>query len=216
VSAKRYSVFFSAWDFLAAASLAALTAFYTNVLSWLPDPVPTHFNAIGIANCWTPKAELHWIIFGVPIAAWFLLFVIGIITSMIPSDPVKAKIAAMHPLRGLLVLGISILMGACLVIPLFGLKVMYEGIAAVFVCLTLAVIFTALETKKLLAHLPDSSNYRWGIFYVNPNDSRLWVEKRCGVGMTLNYARPTAKWISLFFLLIVLIVLMIVFVLKQY
>jgi uncharacterized membrane protein len=214
VSAKRYTVFFSAWDFLALASLSALAAFYTQALSWLPDPVPTHFNAIGIANCWTPKASLHWIILGVPMIAWFLLFVTGIITSMIPSDPAKAKIAAMHPLRGFLVLGISVLMGTCLVIPLFGLAVMYTGIAAVLVCLALAVIFTALETTKLLAHLPESSHYRWGVFYVNPNDSRLWVEKRCGVGMTLNYARPAAKWISLLFILIVLFVLTIVFILK--
>jgi len=133
---------------------------------------------------------------------------------MIPSDPAKAKIAAMHPLRGLLVLGISVLMGTCLVIPLFGLGVMYAGIAAVFVCLSLAVIFTTLETKKLLAHLPDSSHYRWGVFYVNPDDSRLWIEKRCGVGMTLNYARPAAMWISLLFILMVLIVLTIVFLLQ--
>jgi len=215
-SSERYPVFFSAWDLLSAASLAALAAFYIQVLPRLPDPVPTHFNANGIANDWTPKAELHWIIFGVPIIVWFLLFVTGIITSMIPSDPEKAKIAAMHPLRGLLVLGISILMGTCLVIPLFGLQIIHEGVAAVLVCLFLAVIFTALETKELLAHLPDASNYRWGGFYVNQDDPRLWVEKRCGVGMTLNYARPAAKWISLLFVLIVLIMLMTVFILKHH
>ena len=215
MSAKRYPVFFSMWDLLSVASLVALAAFFTQVLPRLPDPVPTHFTATGIANGWTPKAELHWIIFGVPIIVWFLLFVTGIITSMIPSNPAKAKIAAMHPLRGLLVLGISILMGTCLVIPLFGLKVMYEGIAAIFVCLVLSIIFTAIETRKLLTHLPDAFNYRWGVFYVNPDDSRLWVEKRCGVGMTLNYANPAAKWISLLFILIVLIVLTVVFLLKR-
>lgn len=214
MKAERYRVFFSAWDGLAAASLAALAVFYTQLLSRLPDPVPTHFNAAGMADGWTPQAELHWIIFGVPIIAWALLLVIGIIASSIPSDPQKARIAAMHPLRGLTVLGTSILMGSCLVIPFFGLGALYAGVAALFVSLALAVLFTARETKKFLAHLPDASHYRWGIFYVNPDDPRLWVEKHCGVGMTLNYARPAARWISLLFILILFSVFVFAFVLK--
>ncbi|MCE5264616.1 MAG: DUF1648 domain-containing protein [Deltaproteobacteria bacterium] len=214
MNVERRPVFFSAWDWLAAVGLASLAVFYTQVLARLPDPVPTHFNAIGVADGWTPKAELHWIIFGVPVIAWSLLFVIGVIASMIPSDPRKARIAAMHPLRDLTVMGASILMGSCLAIPFFGLWVLYAGIAAVFVALALAVLFTAFETKKFLARLPDAANYRRGIFYVNPADPRLWVEKQCGVGMTLNYARPAAKWISLLFIVIVLIVLVFAFRLK--
>lgn len=202
---------FSKWDLISVVSLAGLAVFYNQVLPLLPDPVPTHFNAAGIADGWTPRAGLYKIIFGVPLSAWFLLFVVGSVASMIPSNPEKAGIAAMHPFRALLVLGMSFLMGTCAVIPLSGLKVLYGGIAVMFVCLGLAVMISALETKKLLAHLPDASHYRWGVFYVNQDDPRLWVEKRCGVGMTLNYARPAAKWITVIFLLIVFLVLAVVF-----
>lgn len=44
---------------------------------------------------------------------------------------------------------------------------------------------------------------RWvaGIFYYNPEDPNLWIEKRYGIGWTLNFARP-ASWIMLLALLI--------------
>ncbi len=215
MNADQHPFFFSTWDLLAAAGLAVLAAFYTQVFPLLPDPLPSHFNVHGIADGWTPKTQLRWIIFGVPIAAWLLLFVVGIISSMIPSDTAKAKIAAMHPMRGLLVLGMSILMGICLVIPLLGLTVLYGGVVVMFVCLALTIIFTVLETNKLLAHEPDAVNYRYGVFYVNPDDTRLWVEKRIGVGMTLNYARPAAWWISSLFILIVLIAFTVIFLLSR-
>jgi uncharacterized membrane protein len=44
---------------------------------------------------------------------------------------------------------------------------------------------------------------RWvaGIFYYNLEDPDLWVEKRFGIGWTLNFARP-ASWLMLLGLLI--------------
>lgn len=35
-----------------------------------------------------------------------------------------------------------------------------------------------------------------GVFYYNPQDPALWVEKRFGIGWTLNFARP-ASWFML-------------------
>lgn len=178
---ERRPVFFSNWDLLAAGGLMALALFYIAVLPLLPDPVPTHFNKYGTADGWTPKSALHWIIFGVPAFVWALFFVIGAITSSIPADPLKARIAAMHPVRGFLVMGLSIVMGACLVIPFFGLKVLTGSIAALIVCALMGIFFAIRETKELLANLPGSEFYRWGVFYNNPEDPRLWVEKSCGV-----------------------------------
>ncbi|WP_281885000.1 DUF1648 domain-containing protein [Paenibacillus sp. YYML68] len=42
----------------------------------------------------------------------------------------------------------------------------------------------------------DDRYWRWGIFYVNPQDPSIFVEKRVGVGWTLNLGR-TAGWIVL-------------------
>ncbi len=39
----------------------------------------------------------------------------------------------------------------------------------------------------------DPNNYKWGIFYFNPNDPRVFVPKKyIGTGWTLNFANPYA------------------------
>jgi uncharacterized membrane protein len=35
----------------------------------------------------------------------------------------------------------------------------------------------------------EPKNWKWGIFYYNPNDSRLFVPKSIGIGWTPNFAR---------------------------
>lgn len=41
-----------------------------------------------------------------------------------------------------------------------------------------------------------AAHWRGGIFYVNPDDPALYVNKRFGIGYTLNFARPEA-WVLL-------------------
>ncbi len=199
---ERRLAFFSTWDLLAAGSIAALALFYILVLPALPDPFPTHFNRSGTADGWTRKASLHWLIFGVPVIVWTVFMVIGAAASAMPSDPLKARIASMQPTRGLIVMGMSVVMGACLLIPFFGLITLHAGIGALFACIASAVYFTLRETKELLAGSPEAAHYRWGMFYMNPRDHRLFVEKVCGVGLTLNYARPAAWVITLGLILV--------------
>jgi len=43
----------------------------------------------------------------------------------------------------------------------------------------------------------DDRFWKWGMFYSNPNDPALFVEKRFGIGMTVNFARPGAWLIVL-------------------
>lgn len=38
--------------------------------------------------------------------------------------------------------------------------------------------------------------WKWGVFYYNPDDDAIFVEKRFGVGYTMNFARPMA-WLIL-------------------
>lgn len=35
-----------------------------------------------------------------------------------------------------------------------------------------------------------SINWKWGIFYVNRADARIFIPKRFGIGWTLNFAKP--------------------------
>ncbi len=48
-----------------------------------------------------------------------------------------------------------------------------------------------MEQRELEEMRNDPGNYRWGIFYFNPRDSRAIVPKRnAWMGWTLNFARP--------------------------
>lgn len=44
--------------------------------------------------------------------------------------------------------------------------------------------------------LVDEDDYWiWGMFYYNPNNTHLMVNERVGMGMSMNLARPAAKWL---------------------
>jgi uncharacterized membrane protein len=203
--------FFSSWDLLALAAFTALGFFYVGILPGLPDPVPTHYNALGRVDGWTPKDQLHWIIFGLPVFIWFLLFAVGSLLSIAQKNSAKAKVAMVQPMRGCLSVGFSILMATCLLIPRHGLPALWTGVGFLIASLLCAIVFSSKEMKELLAGAPDASFYRWGMFYVNPQDPRIWVDKRLGVGKTLNYAHPAAYWITLLLILPAIIVLAVVF-----
>ena len=49
----------------------------------------------------------------------------------------------------------------------------------------------------------DERRWKGGIFYVNPDDPALFVEKRFGFGWTLNFGRPMAWVMSLVLLLVI-------------
>ena len=153
--ARRHSLL-SLWDLAALAGLAALAAWYDFVLPRLPDPVPIHFDALGRANGWAPKAQLAYVVLGIPVAAWLVLLAVDAATFLVPRTGGMRR--STQAFRGLLGLGLTFLMAACLAVPL-------------------------------------------AVFYVNPEDPRLWVEKRIGLGWTLNYARPAALWITLLLIL---------------
>jgi uncharacterized membrane protein len=50
---------------------------------------------------------------------------------------------------------------------------------------------TQFEQNELDRMRNDPENYKWGIFYFNPKDSRFFVPKRnYWMGWTLNFANP--------------------------
>lgn len=44
--------------------------------------------------------------------------------------------------------------------------------------------------------------WKWGIVYFNPNDPSVWVEKRFGIGWTLNFAHKESWFIIMIILAI--------------
>lgn len=66
------------------------------------------------------------------------------------------------------------------------------------------------QTDKPRPVRDDDANWKLGVFYFNPKDPALFVEKRFGVGWTINMARPTA-WLSIVAIVGIIIVITILF-----
>jgi uncharacterized membrane protein len=60
------------------------------------------------------------------------------------------------------------------------------------------------STHGEIINRDDDIHWKLGIFYFNPNDPAIFLEKRFGVGWTINFARPLA-WLT--FLLIILLII---------
>lgn len=186
----------SPWDLAAAAGVAGLSLYYRRILPRLPDPVPTHFDALGHPNGWTAKAHLPWVVFGILLLPWLVLLAVAAAQALAPPRADGTRKVSLAPMRGLLGLGMALLMGAVLTVPLQGLRCLVIGLAAFLACLVPGLALVARASAAGLAGTPQEGHYRWGLVYVNPEDPRLWVEKRVGVGWTLNYGRPAAYWIT--------------------
>lgn len=201
MSAPTRSSWLSRWDLLPCLAALALAAALPYLLAGLPDPLPTHFDARGRANGWTPHAAFPWIAFGLPAFAWVLLLLTSRAFVGTEQDPDGLKSSAMAPLRGLLATGLLGLMGSVLLIPRFGFKVLWGMLALFLLLLVLGVALMVRELKRSVPLDEQAELYRWGVFYVNAEDPAIWVPKRLGLGWTLNFAHGLSWFILLLLLL---------------
>jgi uncharacterized membrane protein len=183
------------WDLLAFAGFAGLAALALRLWPALPDPLPTHWGLRGNVDGWTSKSAVPWLMFGLPAFVWLLLLVVGRLA--VPKDPALARLQrrAMAPLRGFLVLAICVLQSGVLLVPMGGPGTLRVVLLA-FLALLAAGI--AIMARGIQRDLPAEHRalYKWGLFYVNPEDPRLMVPKLLGLGWTFNYARASAWWIT--------------------
>ena len=185
----------------------------TLVTHWaqVPDPMPVHWDLVGNPNGWMPKKPaILWTI----LAAYLVMCVVCslIVIGMVYfSRQISASGAPAREERRFRWIGVAVTMAAGYLtaslafLPLFPhVTIAFGGIAAVLV----AVIIGALElvrrgqggerlavadssTEAISDRTPDAC-WIWGIFYYNPEDPALMVEKRFGIGWTLNFAHRGA------------------------
>ncbi len=56
---------------------------------------------------------------------------------------------------------------------------------------TIVIFINTIITKKWRNLAPgEADSWKLGVFYYNPLDSRLFLPKRSGLGITLNFANP--------------------------
>lgn len=60
------------------------------------------------------------------------------------------------------------------------------------------------ETNNNVIDRDDDIFWKWGMFYYNPDDYSLFIEKRFGIGWTINFGRPAGMAIMIVTLIIIL------------
>jgi uncharacterized membrane protein len=206
-----------------AASAALLYARWPS----LPARFPIHWGAGGQADGWaprTPATVLAPIVLGAFLVGLFLL--IGSSLPMGRRAAVAAEAAYRQAVRRLswrcclaATWMVSLLLSTVALIPVLSPSLGPGGT----LCLILAVAFggggvllgvsfaglAQLRSVRPAAGGTEASqeHWRWGSFYVNPDDPSIWVEKRFGIGYTLNLGRPAGRLLLVAILMLPIVLL---------
>jgi len=204
---KPTSPWFSRWDLLPLGLALLLILALPSLLKGLPDPLPTHFDGAGRVNGWTSHRAFPLVALGLPAFVWGLLLLVGRAFTGTDQDPDGRKGLAMAPLRALLSAGMMLLMLSVLGIPRFGMDILWVALGFFVGMMILGVALMVRAMKQGGLDTGNPEHYRWGLFYVNPDDPDIWVPKRLGLGWTLNFAHAASWWMLLLLLLPLLVVL---------
>jgi uncharacterized membrane protein len=180
----------------------------------IPDRFPVHWGVDGLPNGWstrTPEGVYGPLLFGAALVIGISLLAYAISHSAqgVPTTagaPSKGEFA--HRIA-LVLLGVEYFVAAVLsmvaLLPFTG----SPGVAPI-VILAVLMIAAAIFLSRWLSrgrvpsqHVSaDGTCWKLGMFYFNPDDSALWVEKRIGIGYTTNFAHASA-WIIMALMLAV-------------
>jgi len=194
------------YGWLAAGPFAILAAAATWLyLNWdrIPERFPVHFDVSGQANRWatrTIKGVYGPLFFGAELCAFTLIMAVaawfGARRSRTRPVMLGGMIAAEY-LLGLLFALIT------LQAPL-GIPVWVIALAPVAILIPLIIVMVRKMTEPWEPMDPTPNEcWKADIFYYNPNDAALFVEKRAGLGFTLNFAN---RWCWVLLLCLVLVV----------
>ena len=158
-----------------------------------PSPMPVHWGIDGRPNGFFPRTPLA-MAFPLLLLGGILLLLDGIVASGARTGPpanTEGVRRLLAPIRWVLALtavpaAFAPLWGPTPVLVMAGVMV------------TVVVVQVARSPRLVRAAPQD---WRGGLFYANPEDPRLIVPKRWGVGWTFNYARPAAWMVTALLLL---------------
>lgn len=181
-----------AWlGFLPLAFLAVAAAYLHAHWDRIPLRYPVHFDISGAPDGWAQRSvrgvygplilggELTIVLFAMALAGWY-----GSRQSERMRKPVLIAMVAVEAavalIFGSLVLRLPGLVGIPLPWLVFGPLVVVIG----------AVVYAVHESNKPRNPVDPTPNECWkgGIIYYNPNDAALFVQRRDGVGFTVNLA----------------------------
>jgi uncharacterized membrane protein len=185
------------------AMCAALAWTYAN---WqlIPDPYPVHWGLNGQPDLWVQRTPLH--VYGMlgllaGVAAVLAFFGYGFLFWVRRPDGTQERSWYRLPAGWIaIVLGAEYFVAASAMLPL-GMDVhpveliLLSLLAASSLCLIVIGPIGSRAPSRTNDYTPDGA-WKLGIFYYNPEDAALFVEKRFGLGWTVNFGQVRA-WILL-------------------
>jgi uncharacterized membrane protein len=180
----------------------------------IPDRFPVHWGIDGMPNGWSTRTAEG--VYGPLLFGAALVIGIAVLSYAISHSAQRVPAAGEAPDKGefahriaLFLLGVEFFVAAVLsmvaLLPFTG----NPGVVPI-VILGLAILAAAIFLSRWLSRGRASSQHisadgaRWklGLFYFNPDDPALFVEKRIGIGYTINFAHASG-WIIMALMLVV-------------
>ena len=185
----------------------------------IPNPMPVHWDLVGNPNGWMPKTpRIFWMINGAYLLLCLVstLFVVGIVyySRRIAVSEIKLREEGRFRWIGIgVMLAGSYLIAALAFLPLYPhIATEFGGVAALLVIMSVGALELARRGQSGVRLLPSGASenvadrtpdacWKWGMIYYNPDDPALMVEKRFGIGWTLNFAHRGA-WVCIALILV--------------
>jgi uncharacterized membrane protein len=160
----------------------------------IPQLVPVHFAAGHAADRWAQKSfkgVFGSLLFGCELCVWFVVVGLGSWYGARRSSMRRTVLAMIVVVEYL----VALMFSTAAIQPVAGLP---EWLPVVFVLLApvalLAIFLSSQGEPSESARQTPEECWKAGMLYVNPNDPVLFVEKRIGVGYTINFGNPVSWW----------------------
>lgn len=188
------------------------TALYLHA-NWqrLPERVPVHWSIDGMPNGWADRTW-HGVYGPLVVCALISLFIILIAEAIIHASP-RARVAGTEAWttrfrRANLILLVAGVWGVSAMISLFALTPLFTDVSRpsalvwmIPVVLVLSILPFTWQLVRVVRERDSGSDgtpdacWKFGLLYYNPKDSALMVEKRFGIGYTVNFGNRALWWI---------------------
>lgn len=191
----------SIWDVGFICTVAFVGLIYFQYSPILPPQIATHYNLRGIADGWTSRQDLGWLLFGFPFLIWLILLGVSFIQNpRLDSWQEVIKIKVISKLRGAISLGVTIIVSGVTFVPIFFNVSISRFLTLALFCFFLSIFSILYQTQRMIP-IEHRGHYHCLIIYHNPDDPLVWVSRISGIGWTLNFAHKQA-YIWLIFILL--------------
>ncbi|QNF30020.1 DUF1648 domain-containing protein [Metabacillus elymi] len=198
----------------------------------LPQQIPTHWGIDGEADAFTEKTPVSAILMPLTLLMMQLMFLgihvgtkkSGIKLSATSTSASRMRQLTLRKYSSWLMLLVSFLL--TVMFSFFQLQTIHPELFAGATMLATPIIFlivvlvgtitfaikvgrsdkhNVVDTEENIADFDDDSDWKGGLIYFNRQDPSIFVEKRFGVGWSLNFGNPIGYFIILLPLLAILV-----------